>query len=104
MMPPSLLPSYLALKAASYELDPPTPETLLNNIIDVVPSAQKNASVISAACEVARAQGGELHNISAVTGGLVAQEVIKIATRQYVPIDNTCIYDGITSRCQVFRL
>jgi amyloid beta precursor protein binding protein 1 len=54
--------------------------------------------------EVARARGGELHNISALTGGMVAQEVIKIITKQYTPVDNTCIFDGISSRCQVLRL
>jgi amyloid beta precursor protein binding protein 1 len=60
--------------------------------------------VEQAAQEVARAAGGELHNIAAVMGGMVAQEVIKIVTQQYVPVDNTCIFDGIESRCQVLRL
>jgi len=45
-----------------------------------------------------------LHNISAMTGGMVSQEVIKIITKQYIPIDNTCILDGITSRTQVLRI
>jgi len=54
--------------------------------------------------EVARAKGGELHNISALTGGMVSQEVIKIITKQYIPIDNTCVFDGITSRTQVLRI
>jgi len=54
--------------------------------------------------EVARAQGGELHNISSLTGGIVAQEVIKIITKQYIPIDNLCVFDGIKSKTQVFRL
>jgi len=39
-----------------------------------------------------------------LTGGMVAQEMIKIVTKQYIPIDNTCIFDGIGSRCQVLRL
>ncbi len=52
-----------------------------------------------------RADGvSELHNISALTGGLLAQEVIKVLTRQYVPIDNTCLFDGVTSRTAVYRL
>ena len=45
----------------------------------------------------------ELHNIAALTGGMVAQEVIKAITKQYVPIENTCMFDGIQSRVQVFR-
>ena len=39
--------------------------------------------------EFVRADGrAELHNISALTGGMVAQEVIKVVTKQYVTIDN----------------
>ncbi|KAI9821894.1 MAG: hypothetical protein M1827_002476 [Pycnora praestabilis] len=54
--------------------------------------------------EVIRADGSELHNISALAGGMVAQEVIKVITKQYVPIDNTCTFDGITSKSSVIRL
>jgi hypothetical protein len=32
--------------------------------------------------ELRRAEGGELHNISSFTGGLVAQEALKVITRQ----------------------
>ena len=53
--------------------------------------------------ELARAGGSELHNIASLSGGLIAQEVIKVITKQYVPIDNTCLYDGITSRTWVGR-
>ena len=58
----------------------------------------------NAADELFRALGAELHNISALTGGMVSQEVIKVITKQYVPIDNTCVFDGITSKTAVFRL
>ena len=58
----------------------------------------------SVAAEIGRACGGELHNISALTGGMVAQEVIKVITKQYVPVDNTCVFDGITSKTAVFKL
>ncbi|KAL8931687.1 MAG: hypothetical protein Q9216_007109 [Gyalolechia sp. 2 TL-2023] len=54
--------------------------------------------------ELVRADGAELHNISALTGGMVAQEAIKILTKQYVPMDNTCVFDGIASRSAVFRI
>lgn len=54
--------------------------------------------------ELARAGPAELHNISAVTGGMVAQEVIKVLTKQYVPVDNTCVFDGIRSVSQVLRI
>lgn len=54
--------------------------------------------------ELQRAEGGELHNISALTGGMVAQEVIKIITKQYIPFDNTCVFDGIVSKAGIFRV
>lgn len=54
--------------------------------------------------ELDRADGAELHNISALTGGMVAQEVIKVITKQYVPINNTCVFDGITSKTAVFDI
>ncbi|CAG8934436.1 unnamed protein product [Penicillium salamii] len=54
--------------------------------------------------EVRRAQGGELHNISSLTGGLVAQEALKVITRQYGPLDNTSVFDGARSRTEMYRL
>ncbi|PGH08097.1 hypothetical protein AJ79_06097 [Helicocarpus griseus UAMH5409] len=54
--------------------------------------------------ETKRAGAGELHNISSLAGGLVAQEALKVLTRQYVPLDNTCVFDGIGSRAEMFRL
>lgn len=60
--------------------------------------------VKKAAKELRRTEGGELHNISSLTGGLVSQEALKVLTRQYVPLDNTCIFDGIGSRSEMLRL
>jgi len=51
-----------------------------------------------------RAGGAELHNIGALTGGMVSQEVIKVITEQYVPVDNTCIFDGIKSKSMVIKV
>lgn len=62
------------------------------------------ARVQTIVAELGRAHGAELHNISALTGGMVAQEVIKVITKQYVPIDNACVFDGIASKAAVFRL
>lgn len=56
------------------------------------------------AMEMQRASDGELHNISALTGGMVAQEIIKVITKQYIPLDNTCVFDGIASKVGVFRV
>ena len=68
------------------------------NIDDIMPRIEPILA------EFVRAAGAELHNISALTGGMVAQEVIKVLTKQYIPIDNTCVFDGIASKSAVFRL
>lgn len=102
MMPFSLLPIYLSLKATSH-VPTASPSDILATISEDIPGASSNQRVIQAAEEVARAKGGELHNISALTGGMISQEVIKIITKQYIPIDNTCIFDGITSKTQILR-
>ncbi|MCJ1386472.1 hypothetical protein MMC17_009598 [Xylographa soralifera] len=75
-------------KSSKLEVDTEAAQERLNNVI----------------MELARGGLAELHNISALTGGMVAQEVIKVLTKQYVPIDNTCVFDGITSKTAVFRV
>jgi amyloid beta precursor protein binding protein 1 len=54
--------------------------------------------------EMTRAGGKELHNIASLAGGMVAQEIIKVLTAQYVPIDNCCLFDGVASRSSVLRI
>ncbi|APA12929.1 hypothetical protein SS1G_08407 [Sclerotinia sclerotiorum 1980 UF-70] len=103
MMPLSNLPIYLALRSTSHVPLASSCE-ILAQIDREIPNSSSNPRIRKVAEEVARAKGGELHNISSLTGGMVAQEIIKIITKQYVPIDNTCIFDGITSRAQVLRI
>lgn len=103
MAPLSLVPIYLSLEATAH-VSSLSGSEILATIDKNIPGATSNLRLVQIAAEVARAKGGELHNISALTGGMVAQEVIKIITKQYVPIDNLCIFDGITSRAQVLRI
>ena len=49
----------------------------------------------SHAAEICRYGGFELHGIAALVGGVAAQEAVKIIAKQYVPLDNTFIYNGI---------
>ena len=72
----------------------------LDDGFDVKPCSEKTRHVLA---ELVRAKSGELHNISALTGGMLAQEAIKVITKQYIPIDNTCVFDGILSKAEVFR-
>ncbi|TAQ85456.1 hypothetical protein B7494_g6239 [Chlorociboria aeruginascens] len=102
-MPLSLLPIYLSLSAISH-VSTASSKDILATIDRTVPDASLDPHQVQITEEVARAKGGELHNISALTGGMVAQEVIKIITEQYIPIDNTCIFDGVSSHTQVLRI
>ncbi|KAK0745113.1 hypothetical protein B0T21DRAFT_359056 [Apiosordaria backusii] len=105
LQPLSLLPIYLAMQATAHTVDwPIEEEEILARVAKMVPGADENERVRQTVEEVTRAEGGELHNVAALTGGMVAQEIIKIITKQYIPIDNTCVFDGINSRCQILRL
>lgn len=51
-----------------------------------------------------RAGGCEMHCMAAMQGGIIAQEIIKLLTHQYVPLDNTFIFNGIKSTSSSLRL
>lgn len=44
-----------------------------------------------------RAPAADMPNVAAFLGGMVAQEAIKIITRQYVPIAGYCVVDLVDS-------
>lgn len=54
--------------------------------------------------EVVRYGGCELHVTSAVLGGVASQEVVKLLTKQYTPLCNTLIYDGLHGHMQTIEL
>ncbi|RDA84836.1 hypothetical protein CP532_1268 [Ophiocordyceps camponoti-leonardi (nom. inval.)] len=104
-MTASLIPIYLALTAIG-QVSTNSEEDILSHIRRRAPSLTGVQSdiIVRIAKEASRFAGGELHNTSALTAGMVAQEMIKIITRQYVPMENVCIYSGIDSRCQIIQL
>eukprot|EP00042_Codosiga_hollandica_P045354 m.459313 g.459313 ORF g.459313 m.459313 type:complete len:432 (-) comp57005_c0_seq2:99-1394(-) len=53
--------------------------------------------------EMVRCGGAELHNIAAFIGGAAAQEVIKLITAQFVPVNSTFIYNGINGTSSVIQ-
>ncbi|OOF99249.1 hypothetical protein ASPCADRAFT_513299 [Aspergillus carbonarius ITEM 5010] len=125
-VPDSLIPIFLAFqilddivtdiqggKRSEEALDDETVwESAIKHILSVLESEDPSAieeedareRILQAARELRRTQGGELYNISSLTGGLVAQEALKVVTRQYVPLDNTCIFDGAHSRSEMYKL
>lgn len=60
---------------------------------------QENDSLIAddKIIEFCRYGGGELHSVAAYVGGVASQEVIKLITHQYVPINNTYLYNATSS-------
>lgn len=54
--------------------------------------------------EMCRYGAAEVHSIAAYIGGCAAHEVIKLLTGQYVPINNTHIYNAITATSETFML
>lgn len=54
--------------------------------------------------EARRSVGSEMHNTSSVLGGIVAQEAIKLLTRQYVPVNGVAIWDGIRARTEIVQI
>ena len=130
--PTSLFPIYLAFQIYDYfstaiadKTDPPTIEekiqfahTRIDELFGKTTTAtttensgtendgesEVREQIDSILREFDRADGAELHNIAALTGGMVAQEVIKVVTKQYVPVDNVCVFDGIGSKTAVFKI
>ncbi|KAF7792179.1 hypothetical protein EIP86_003210 [Pleurotus ostreatoroseus] len=47
--------------------------------------------------EITRAPAADMPNVAAFLGGMVAQEAIKMITRQYVPIAGHCVVDLVDS-------
>lgn len=54
--------------------------------------------------ELCRYGGAELHATSAFLGGCIAQEVIKLITNQYTPVDNTLVYNAMAASTKAFKL
>jgi len=54
--------------------------------------------------ELFRYGTSKLHSIAAFICRCCAQEAIKLITHQYIPIDNTLIYNGIQQSTSVFKI
>jgi len=50
-----------------------------------------------------RGGGATLPQMAALVGGVVAQEAIKIITKQYVPLNGTWVFDGMKSLSESFN-
>ncbi|KAI6230754.1 NEDD8-activating enzyme E1 regulatory subunit [Aphelenchoides fujianensis] len=46
----------------------------------------------------------QLNATASIVGGIIAQEIIKLCTRQFIPVDNTFVFDGNTQNSASIRL
>lgn len=99
----SLLFGFLAVNTfySQFQKLPDSLTTLLDFTVKLFSSKDKHKSLppalIDILSEFVRSEGVELHNISSFMGGLAAQECLKLITHQYIPLDNTLVFDGIKS-------
>ncbi|XP_021774138.1 NEDD8-activating enzyme E1 regulatory subunit AXR1-like isoform X2 [Chenopodium quinoa] len=54
--------------------------------------------------EICRFGAAELHAVSAFIGGIASQEVIKLITKQFIPMTGTFIFNGIDHKSQLLLL
>lgn len=54
--------------------------------------------------ETCRFGGSQIHNTAAFIGGVASQEIIKLVTKQWHPVDNTFVYNGITGTSAFFSV
>jgi len=47
--------------------------------------------------ELCRYGNSQIHNIAAIMGGVAAQETIKLLTHQWVPLNNTFVFNGVNA-------
>jgi amyloid beta precursor protein binding protein 1 len=53
--------------------------------------------------EIVRYGGSELHPTAAFLGGVTSQEVVKIITKQFTPLNNTFVYNGVFGKAQTLE-
>ena len=105
---PDMLTSYNSISeiflAFNADIIPSSTVTELKNLEDEIEGGTLEERITNAIEEVKRSEGAELHNTSSIAGGMVAQEAIKLLTRQYVPVDGVVIWDGIRARTEVVKI
>lgn len=76
----------------------------VNRLLDEFQLKPFNENQMQYVEEICRYGAIEFHTTASLVGAVASQEVIKLITHQYVPIDNTLIFNGITGEGSVFSL
>jgi len=103
----SALSSYIVKKGQSSGPLAPTEEELLAEVQALLGGAQVlesvEAALKNAVGELARTPTSDVPNTAAYMGGVIAQETIKMITKQYVPQKGYCVIDLIDSKTGVVQ-
>lgn len=82
-------------KANSMDSDIGVMKTIVSNLLntwELPPGIVRDDCIV----ELCRYGGAELHSVAAFMGGVASQEVVKVLTHQFVPLNNTLIYSAVT--------
>ncbi|ANZ74721.1 BA75_00066T0 [Komagataella pastoris] len=77
----------------------------LISIVQVLLKSEKVPDFLSDIVkEILRSKGTQLHNICSFMGGIVGQEAVKLITGQYIPLENSLVFDGINSCTEKWKI
>lgn len=89
------------------EADVPLLKQFVGHILTELKAATGNAGLTvgdDLVYEICRYGAAEVHSVASVVGGVGAQEVIKLVTGQFVPLNNTFMYSGLNGTCATAEL
>ncbi|CAN3485287.1 NEDD8-activating enzyme E1 regulatory subunit [Diutina catenulata] len=81
----------------------PTAEELVN-VFTSTTGQKSSPAVATTFAELVSHSTSHYHNMNALMGGVVSQEVLKIATAQYTPLDNLFVFDGVRSMSDKWKI
>lgn len=54
--------------------------------------------------EMCRAGNSQMHNVGAYIGGVLSQELVKLITHQWMPVNNTFVWSGYSAAAHAFAM
>jgi NEDD8-activating enzyme E1 regulatory subunit len=95
---------WLFLQDIRDQLSPVSVNSSENMDEEYTPDTARGLLTKEHALEIVRVGACELHNIAALVGGIAAQEIVKLITRQYIPMNNSYVFNGITGVGATYEL
>lgn len=79
-------------------------QDLLREILNVPSEAELPIRFQNTLSEAILHYTNSYHNICSFMGGVCSQEILKLATSQYIPLDNLFVFDGIKSLSEKWKV